>query len=282
MFFGIIFFNLYLHFFNPTLMILVYFFNVICYAKNVAIILNTSKDYSNYRHTTNILLFQKILTDLNPNFTDILMLSTEDILTNARNTHPGFYFIDNKTKFYADIKLTTLSCNLILNILSGHHPYLHELDIDTNIVVYICGHGGDGFIKILDREFLLKTDLTDSLVLLSNKVNKLLIILDTCQAESILDFKKFKDNTSIIITSKRGEPSVSQISSSVIGCNVIDGFMSALYGKINHLKSLCVEELVNECSFDEVGSTVKFYGSNFKLIDFIENENEINEKEYVL
>lgn len=225
---------------------------------------------------------QKILLDENQKYDDILIFSTEEILHNKRNMKRGHFMVNKNASFPGTLKPLVISTNLILNILRGNYPLMNSIDFDTNILIYICGHGGDAFIKVLDREYILCKDITNALCTLSLKANKVLVILDTCQAESIVDCTKLPLNVFVVFSSKRGEPSVSHAVSHLVGCNVIDGFMQVFFEKFQ--KEMWLEDFFKLFTYEDVGSTVRFYGEkrSFKLNEFVNNEELNGDRNYSL
>ena len=80
-----------------------------------------------------------------------------------------------------------------LRVLTGrHHPGVPgskrlETSSASNILIYMSGHGGDGFIKFQDYEELSAPDLADAFTEMHGKgrYNEILFIADTCQAASL-------------------------------------------------------------------------------------------------
>ena len=54
-------------------------------------------------------------------------------------------------------------------LLSGRHPPTHPRskrllsDASSNILIYMTGHGGDGFLKFQDNEEISAFDLADAI-----------------------------------------------------------------------------------------------------------------------
>ena len=57
----------------------------------------------------------------------------------------------------------------------------------SNVLVYMSGHGGDGFLKFQDFEEVSSPDLADAFEEMHGKqrYNEILFIVDTCQASTL-------------------------------------------------------------------------------------------------
>ncbi|KAM0688578.1 glycosylphosphatidylinositol anchor biosynthesis [Conglomerata obtusa] len=247
-------------------------------ANNFALLINTSKDYENYRHASNIFLFYKLLKNNNYSDNNILYLITEDIVQDDRNIHKGrIYHSETEYTTLNKISTTVMNLNYILNILHCNHKKMFSLDENTNLFIYFCGHGGDGFLKILDREFLHRIDLMVGIKYLCKRLKNVIIFIDTCQAETIIDQENVPENCYIVCSSKKGEPSVSYRSNSEIGCAVIDSLPKIFYDKYIALenKNIYLEDFIKDFSFELLGSNIGFFGvtKKIKLNDFLVYEN---------
>ena len=61
------------------------------------------------------------------------------------------------------------------------------MSIRSNVLVYMTGHGGDGFLKFQDAEEIVNKELADAFEQMWQKrrYHELLFIIDTCQAVSM-------------------------------------------------------------------------------------------------
>jgi phosphatidylinositol glycan class K len=83
-------------------------------------------------------------------------------------------------------------------------------DETSNILIYMSGHGGDGFLKFQDAEEISSIELADVMEQMWQKrrYNQLLFMIDTCQAESMF-LQFYSPNILAIGSSKVGEDSLS-------------------------------------------------------------------------
>jgi len=98
-------------------------------------------------------------------------------------------------------------------------------DEGSNILIYMTGHGGDGFLKFQDSEEITSVELADAFEQMWQKkrYHEVLFIVDTCQAES-LSQKLYSPNILGIGSSKVGEDSLSHHGDPTIGVYVIDRY----------------------------------------------------------
>ena len=92
-------------------------------------------------------------------------------------------------------------------------------DKDTNLLIYLTGspksydgigHGGDGFLKFQDAHEITAKELADviSHMYVHRRFKSILLIIDTCQAQSMAHFISAPEVISIT-SSKVGESSYS-------------------------------------------------------------------------
>lgn len=64
-------------------------------------------------------------------------------------------------------------------------------DEGSNILIYMTGHGGDGFLKFQDSEEITSLELADAFEQMRQKrrYNEILLITETCQAGESLSFR---------------------------------------------------------------------------------------------
>lgn len=119
----------------------------------------------------------------------------------ARNPLPGHLAIDvgldapSKHPYEAEIDYRgrEVSVNTLLRVLTGRHPPgtpLHRQlrsHANSSVLLYLTGHGGDGFLKFHDQEELLSSHLAKAVKDMhkNKRYGELLVLLDTCQAATM-------------------------------------------------------------------------------------------------
>ena len=132
------------------------------HTRNAAVIVQTSRFFHNYRHTSNALTIYQAVKKYGkiPDENIILMLA-EDIPFNDRNPFKGQVFSDmNEDSLFdssveLDYRGEDVTVDNFLRVLLGESKPGHrqlDLDSDTNLLVYLTGHGGDSFFKFQDEK----------------------------------------------------------------------------------------------------------------------------------
>lgn len=169
----------------------------------------------------------------------------DDVACNARNREPGTIFnhYDRKVNLCAapiqiDYRGDEVTVETFLRILTdrwddatrtapGFRQKRLLSDANSNVLIYLNGHGGDEFLKFQDMHEFTAVDLANSLMEmhLKNRYRQCLFILDTCQAASMLTYVK-APNVIGLSSSLKGESSYSHHVDSHLGVPVVDRFTS--------------------------------------------------------
>ncbi|KXZ48620.1 hypothetical protein GPECTOR_26g523 [Gonium pectorale] len=113
---------------------------------------------------------------------NIILMVPDDMACNPRNPLPAQLFNNESRRLdvygqdvevdYRGYEVTVAN---FLQLLVGRHdpdvPRSKRLlsDSDSNVLVYLSGHGGDEFMKFNDVEELLAQDLADGLAQMAEK-----------------------------------------------------------------------------------------------------------------
>jgi phosphatidylinositol glycan class K len=130
-----------------------------------------------------------------------------------------------------------------LRVLEGRYPVgtppsrRFDTDEHSDVLLYMTGHGGEGFFKFQDVEFLYAEVLAMALrrMRLQRRYGRLLLLLDTCHAESMCTAID-ADDVVCVAASTSAEDSVSHHRDSALGIDVIDTFT---YEMLLGTRSLC-------------------------------------------
>ena len=98
-------------------------------------------------------------------------------------------------------------------------------DEGSNLLVYMTGHGGEGFLKFQDSEEITNIELADAFeqMWVKRRYNEIFFMIDTCQAASM--FQKFySPNILAVASSLVGEDSLSHHVDPAIGVYIIDRY----------------------------------------------------------
>ena len=169
--------------------------------KNVAILLSSSTFFHNYRHTTNTLAIYDILKT-HGGFTDdnIILFLADEVACHACNPEKRYVSSfgsgpDGWKNLYDDVEVdysgTDVTVDNFFRVLLGrHHRYtapnqrLDNIDENTNVFIYLTGHGGDQFFKFRDLEHFSTSDFRSVLeeMQIMKRYKSILFLADTCQA----------------------------------------------------------------------------------------------------
>ena len=98
-------------------------------------------------------------------------------------------------------------------------------DEGSNLLVYMTGHGGEGFLKFQDSEEITNIELADAFGQMWEKrrYNEIFFMIDTCQAASMFH-KFYSPNILSVASSLVGEDSLSHHVDPAIGVYIIDRY----------------------------------------------------------
>jgi len=208
------------------------------HSNNWAVIVDASRYWFNYRHSSNALSVYHAIRARGVPDSQIILMLADDMACNPRNRFPGQIFNNwkKKTSLYdedveVDYRGEEVSVENLLRLLTGRHsPNVARskrllTDARSNILLFLTGHGGAGFLKFQDKEELSSQDLADAFFQMrqQNRYHEVLVMTDTCQA-STLHERFFSSGIVSIGSSALGENSYSHHSDKELGITVIDRF----------------------------------------------------------
>lgn len=175
------------------------------HTSNVAVIVSSSRYWFNYRHVANALSVYHLLKRGGIADDNIVLMLADDIPCNMRNPFRGKIFSrgvkgeDLMENAEIDYSGTDVTVDAFLRVLLGRHlpgeeagkggRSLPKIDENTNVLVYLTGHGGDNFFKFQDGEELMSNDVASAFSQMYElrRYNEILFISDTCQAFTMAD-----------------------------------------------------------------------------------------------
>lgn len=257
--------------------------------RNYAVLINTSRQFINYRHMTNIAVLRNILLKMHFHENNIISFAPEDVIRDIKNPYNKKVYINNVESLEYDsnkINIVDLNERKIIDILKFNLRLFKNINENDNIIFYLCGHGRDGFLKINDRYFLFKDDLEDAMKIISRRVNKAIIVLDTCQAESLVP-DNIPTNITVVSTSLAEEFSYSSNIVRFLGVYVIDDFIYSIYklfegisniDSYRNIKILDIFKIVNK----DLSSTITVSGNkDFYIKDLLRNNKKRDLKKFM-
>ncbi|EPR78114.1 GPI-anchor transamidase [Spraguea lophii 42_110] len=239
------------------------FFLSFIFCRNFAVLINTSVGYTNYRHATNITVFDKILKNNGFTENDIIFLTQENFSTEERSPLP-YYLPFNIECNYKPMNFTT---NTILNILSGNHPKFININ-DSNLLIYICGHSSSEYMRLHNRSIISPIDIRNAIAKSSKYFSNIFIIFDTCYAEIFFKDNLYSDlkNVYFLATSKEKETSKAYSRDYKLGIPAIDLFPFYFYNKF--ILNLSLEEFLSSIKPEDLHANLHYRVDDKTVRDF--------------
>jgi len=213
-------------------------FKTSSHSNNWAVLVCTSRFWFNYRHIANALSIYRSVKRLGIPDSQIILMLSDDMACNPRNPSPGTVYNNRNQAIdvygsdvevdYRDYDVTVENfIRVLTDRLPEDTPRSKRLNTDdrSNVLVYMTGHGGDGFLKFQDSKEISNVELADAFAQMWEKrrYNELLFIIDTCQAASMYQHF-YTPNIISIASSSIGEDSLSHHVDSKIGVYIIDRY----------------------------------------------------------
>ncbi|XP_053549312.1 GPI-anchor transamidase [Bombina bombina] len=208
------------------------------HTNNWAVLVCTSRFWFNYRHVANTLSVYRSVKRLGIPDSHIVLMLADDMACNARNPKPATVYSHKNMELNVygddvevDYRGYEVTVENFLRVLTGRippsTPRLKRLlsDDRSNILIYMTGHGGNGFLKFQDSEEITNVELADAFEQMWQKrrYNEILFIIDTCQGASMYE-RFYSPNIMALASSQVGEDSLSHQPDLGIGVHLMDRY----------------------------------------------------------
>ncbi|GFW69491.1 GPI-anchor transamidase [Trichonephila clavipes] len=208
------------------------------HTNNWAVLVCTSRFWFNYRHVANVLSIYRSVKRLGIPDSHIILMLADDMACNPRNPkaatvfnnahhHINVYGDDVEVDYRGYDVTVENFIRLLTGRLAPSTPRSKRLlsDEHSNILIYMTGHGGEGFLKFQDSEEITNVELADAFEQMWQKrrYRNIFFMIDTCQAESMF-LRFYSPNILAVASSKIGEDSLSHHGDPTIGVYVIDRY----------------------------------------------------------
>lgn len=162
----------------------------------------------------------------------------DDMACNPRNAFPGTVYSNSDravdlygTNIEVDYRGYEVTVENFIRLLTDRvgeeMPRSKRLltDENSNILIYMTGHGGDEFLKFQDAEEISAFDLADAFEQMWEKrrYHEILFMIDTCQANTMYS-KFYSPNIIATGSSEIGQSSYSHHADNDVGVAVIDRY----------------------------------------------------------
>jgi len=210
------------------------------------VIVGASRFWYNYRHESNVLAIYKTVKQLGVPDSRIILMISEGFACNPRNIYPGRVYstsdLDTAIDVYGDdvevdYRGYEVTPENFIRLLTGRHdssvPRSKRLlsDENSNVFLYMTGHGGEGFLKFQDSEIISSEELGDSVTQMAQRgrFKEMLTMFDTCHAESLCD-GLVADSIICMTSAHRKEDSYAIDRSTRMGLYMIDAWTDRILG----------------------------------------------------
>lgn len=243
------------------------------HTNNWAVLVDASRYWFNYRHVANVLSIYRSVKKLGIADSHIILMLADDMACNARNVRPATVFknADQTVNVYGDdvqvdYRGDEVTVERMVRLLTGRHesstPASKRLlsDDGSNVLVYMTGHGGDGFLKFQDAEEITSTELADAFEQMwrQRRYANIFFMIDTCQAASMYE-KLYSPNILAVASSQVGEDSLSHHLDPTLGVYVIDKFTYHVLEFLSRIRPdsrRTMDEFLRVCPPSQCVSTV--------------------------
>lgn len=269
------------------------------HTNNWAVLVSTSRFWFNYRHMANTLSLYRTVKRLGIPDSQIILMLADDIACNPRNAFPGTIFnnMDQAIDLYGDdievdyrgYDVTVESfIRLLTDRWDENQPRSKRLltDENSNIFIYLTGHGGNEFLKFQDAEEIGAYDIADAFQQMYEKkrYREIFFMIDTCQANTMYE-RIYSPNILSVGLSKLDQSSYSHHSDLDVGVAVIDRFTYYALDfleKVDKNSMVTMDKLFAEFTFENVhldpGIRTDLFQrdlSTVRLTDFFGNVQDV-------
>ncbi|AIN97216.1 GPI-anchor transamidase subunit 8 (GPI8), putative [Leishmania panamensis] len=177
---------------------------------NWAVILSSSRYLFNYRHTANALSMYHLLRQRGIDDDHILLFLSDSFACDPRNAYPAEVFLQSPEDWGEEerARMNLYGCSAqvdyagsdvdvrrFLSVLQGRYdentPPTRRLlsDDQSNIIIYIAGHGAKSYFKFQDSEFLSSSDISETLMMMyqQRRYGRIVFLADTCHAIALCE-----------------------------------------------------------------------------------------------
>ncbi|KAL0207448.1 hypothetical protein P9112_012076 [Eukaryota sp. TZLM1-RC] len=243
-----------------------------------ALIIDTSRTWTNYRHFCNALFIYQLL-DLHKDH--VIFIAADEYLTDPKfRRHLSLDDIKFLPKVdYQQFEVTSsLIHDLFTNSTDSHLK--KRIQPSDRLFIYITGHSGPNFLKIAGKDQMTSGQIGKLLCSLhqSDPHRELLVIFDTCHGASLFASIPCTLRNSVMISSSNmGEDSFSYEYDYNIGTHVSDKFTKNFFILLKKHPQLKLND-IKVLDKTKIGSTIvikktELDRNNWKFSDFFNNKD---------
>ncbi|CAD8064671.1 unnamed protein product [Paramecium sonneborni] len=262
------------------MIIFILFTTILCYRpipQNQYIILSTSKFWFNYRQAINSLLIYQQLKEWRINDDQISLMIPEDTACNRKNSVPGVacaYDGQREPNLHKkvnwDFKRNDVNIKYWIDVMRNKYnrytPQSRRLTLskEQKLLMFMNGHGGDGYTKMQDTTYLLDFEMekiTKEMEFLE-LYSEAFLISDSCGAITLFETVKAK-NMILLGSSSLGEKAYSHGRCSLLQIPKTDKFSLTTHNwlrkELDKRPNLTLLDQINQYDYS-------YHKANSKLI----------------
>ncbi len=240
---------------------------------NWALLVATSKGWSNYRHQADVLaIYQQLKKSGYPD-DHIVLIMEDDLATAPTNPEPGVVRISRdgenvRSGAVIDYKLSELTAQDFLSILSGEksdriHDVI-EAGCNDNVFVYWCGHGVPGGMCWNDDDYGMTGDVLAaslSRMYAEGRYRKLLMMVEACFSGGVMESCEGIPRVLAITAADGEETSKADVFNADLNVWMSNRFTSTFIGQITENPAVSMRDLYYRLFINTVGSHVMVYNA---------------------
>lgn len=241
---------------------------------NWALLVASSKGWSNFRHQADVLAIYQQLKQAEYPDDHIILIAEDDIADNPSNPNPGVVQVtpggDNMYKdVEIDYRMSSLTVKDIYSILAGcksdRLPKVIESSENDNIFVFWSGHGVPGAMCWNETsEGVIGEKLSASFKTMnkSRKYRKLLMMVEACFSGGVMEKCQSIPGMLFITAANSLETSKADVFNSDMKIWMSNRFTSTFIEQIAADKAIAMRDLYYRLFINTVGSHVMVYNSD--------------------
>lgn len=240
---------------------------------NWALLVASSKGWTNYRHQADVLAIYQRLKASGYNDDHIILIMEDDIARNASNPCQGIIRVTpNGRNVYEDVEIDYRMSDLrpedLANILTGEpngkiQEVIHATGND-NIFIFWSGHGMPGAMCWDDDYYAVTEDVLAPVFMeMSRKgcYRKLLMMVEACYSGGVLEKCEGMPGMLFITASNGDETSKADVFNSGMKIWMSNRFTSTFIEQIEANSSIGMRDLYYRLFINTVGSHVMVYNA---------------------
>lgn len=240
---------------------------------NMALLVATSKGWSNYRHQADVLAIYQQLKAAGYTDDHIILIVEDDIAFNTSNPEQGVVRVtlggDNvHENVVVDYKMSDLQAGDFLAILKGERserlPVVMETGENDNVFVYWSGHGVPGAMCWNDDSYGITGDRLSATFMemaQERSYRKLLMMVEACYSGGVMEKCEGVPGMLFITAANGDETSKADVFSTQLRVWMSNRFTSTFIEQIAENSSVAMRDLYYRLFINTVGSHVMVYNA---------------------